>query len=289
MDPKQQLAFIGLGNMGSGMAHTLLDAGYPLTVYNRTAQKAEPLVAAGARSAATPVEAVTGHQVVLLSLSDERAVEQILFGLLTPVLEPGTVVIDTSTVSPRYARESAERLAELGIRRVEACVVGNPFQARKGELRVFVSGREEDIADVREILDTIGSEVVPAGAPGMATTIKLIFNLLLGAQVAALAESVAYGVSAGLDRDLLISSIASSGFSSVVMRFRADLMLKGTYEPAFFRAELMEKDLRLANQAAEEAGVTLPVLDMVRARFAQVIEAGDGDKDASVLVEHTKA
>ncbi|MCM2423346.1 MULTISPECIES: NAD(P)-dependent oxidoreductase [unclassified Streptomyces] len=287
MDAKE-LTFIGLGNMGRGMAHTLLKAGYALTVYNRTAQKAEALVAQGAWNAPTPQEAAAGQRVVLLSLSDEHAVEQILFDQVAPVLDRGSIVIDTSTVSPRYARDSAERLAELGLRRVEACVVGNPFQAHKGELRVFVSGAEEDIAEVRDVLDVISSEVIMAGDPGMASTIKLIFNLLLGAQIAALAEGVSYGVAAGLDRDLLIQSIAGSGFSSMVMRFRAELMLKGNYEPAFFRASLMEKDLRLANKAAQEAGILLPVLDMVRARFAEVIEAGDGDKDAAILIEHTR-
>jgi 3-hydroxyisobutyrate dehydrogenase len=115
---------------------------------------------------------------------------------------------------------------------------------------------------------------------------KLILNLLLGAQVAALAEAVDYGTAAGLDRDQLIGVVSGSGFSSLVMRFRAELMLKRTYEPAFFRSELMEKDIRIAMEAAAELGTVMPVLGTVRERFAQVLAAGDGDKDASVLVEH---
>jgi len=166
-------------------------------------------------------------------------------------------------------------------------VVGNPFQAREGKLRVYTSGEEEDIARVGGILDTIGAQVVHLGAPGTAATLKLIFNLLLGAQVASLAEAVAYGVAAGLDRDRLLTSVAESGFSSVVLRFRAELMRKGAYQPAFFRSTLMEKDLRLALGDAAVAGVPLPVLDSVRERFAGVNAAGDGDKDASVLLEHT--
>ncbi|QMU78162.1 NAD(P)-dependent oxidoreductase [Streptacidiphilus sp. PB12-B1b] len=284
-----EIGFIGLGNMGGGMAHCLIGAGYTLSVHNRTARKAEPLVALGARSAPDAASAARGQRVVLLSLSDEAAVEEVLFRQLVPVLEPGALVVDTSTVSPGYARSAAARLQALGLRRVEACVVGNPFQARAGELRVYVSGAEADVEEVRGILDTIGSEVVPTGAPGTATTVKLIFNLLLGAQVASLAEAVAYGVEAGLDRDQLLSSIAGSGFSSVVMRFRAELMRKGSYEPAFFRSALMEKDLRLAVTAAGEAGVGLPVLEAVRERFAGVVAAGDGDKDASVIAEHAHA
>ncbi|MEU3193209.1 NAD(P)-binding domain-containing protein [Streptomyces sp. NPDC006992] len=280
-------AFIGLGNMGGGMARRLLDAGYPLTVHNRTAAKAAPLAEAGATLAASPAEAAAGRSVVLLSLADEAAVEDVLFGQVAPVLAPGAVVVDTSTVSPAYARECARRLAGLGLRRVEACVVGNPFQAREGKLRVYTSGDEADIARVGDLLETLGSQVVHLGEPGTAATLKLIFNLLLGAQVASLTEAVAYGVAAGLDRDQLLASVAESGFSSVVLRFRADLMRKGTYEPAFFRSTLMEKDLRLALGDAAEAGAPLPVLDAVRERFAAVNAAGDGDKDASVLLEHT--
>lgn len=282
----RQLAFIGLGSMGGGMARRLLETGHTLTVFNRTARKAAPLVEAGAHLADAPERAAAGHDVVLLSLSDEKAVEEILFGRVVPVLAPGALVVDTSTVSPGYAREAAARLAEKGLRRVEACVVGNPLQARKGELRVFVSGAAEDLYEIRPVLEAIGNEVVHVGVPGTAASMKLILNLLLGAQVAALAEAVDYGTAAGLDRDQLIGVVAASGFSSMVMRFRADLMLKRTYEPAFFRSELMEKDIRIAMEAAAELGTAMPVLGTVRERFAQVLAAGDGDKDASVLVEH---
>ncbi|AUG78910.1 3-hydroxyisobutyrate dehydrogenase [Kitasatospora sp. MMS16-BH015] len=282
-----RLAFIGLGAMGGGMAHRLLRSGYELTVHNRTASRAAPLVAEGAVLAGSPARAVAGLGTVLLSLSDEAAVEQVLFGEVLPVLAPGSTVIDTSTVSPEYAREAAARLAAAGLRRVEACVVGNPLQAREGQLRVFAAGEERDIEAVRPVLEAIGSEVVLFGAPGAAATAKLILNLLLGAQVASLAEAVTYGERAGLDRDQLLATIAGTGFSSQVMRFRAELMRKGAYQPAFFRSTLMEKDLRLAVTDAAAAGVAMPVLDTVRSRFAAVVEAGDGDKDASVLIEHS--
>ncbi|WP_240135290.1 NAD(P)-binding domain-containing protein [Streptomyces sp. MUM 178J] len=286
-EERPALAFIGLGNMGGGMAHRLLDSGRQLTVHNRTAAKARPLVEAGAVLADSPADAARGRSVVLLSLSDEAAVDEVLFRQIVPVLAPGGIVVDTSTVSPKYARKAAARLADAGLRRVEACVVGNPFQAREGKLRVYTSGSEQDVAEVADILDAIGSEVLHLGEPGTAATLKLIFNLLLGAQVASLSEAVAYGIQAGLDRDRLLSAIAESGFSSIVMRFRAELMRKGSYEPAFFRSTLMEKDLRLAIDDASGEGVALPVLDTVKAGFAAVVAAGDGDKDASVLIEHT--
>lgn len=281
-----RLGFVGLGNMGGGMAAALLSAGCTLTVHNRTAAKAGPLVDAGARLAGSAAEAAEGQQVVMLSLADENAVEEVLFGQVVPVLEPGARIIDTSTVSPEYARQAARRLAEHGLHRVEACVVGNPLQARKGELRVYTAGDEEHVKAVRPVLDLVGNDVVHMGPPGAAADMKLILNLLLGAQVASLAEALAYGVAAGLERDLLLASVSQTGFSSMVMRFRADLMRRREYEPAFFRAELMEKDVRLAVEAAAAGGVDMPLTAALREQFAAVVAAGDGDKDASVLVEH---
>ncbi|MFE3858262.1 NAD(P)-dependent oxidoreductase [Streptomyces griseorubiginosus] len=280
-------AFIGLGAMGAGMAHSLLDAGFELTVHNRTASRAAPLAEAGAHVAGSAAGAAADRDTVVLSLSDEAAVDEVLFGQVLPVLRPGATVVDTSTVSPRYARDSARRLGAAGVRRVEACVVGNPLQARQGALRVFAAGEEQDIEAVRDLLEAIGTEVVTVGAPGTAATVKLVLNLLLGAQVAALAEAVAYGVRAGLDRDQLLASVAGSGFSSAVLRFRAELMRKDSYEPAFFRSALMEKDLRLAVSDGADLGVPMPVLERVRGRFEDVVRAGDGDKDAAVLARHT--
>lgn len=283
----RKLGFIGLGNMGGAMAHRLVDAGFDVTVHNRTASRAVPLAEAGARQAASAAEAAAGQSTVVLSLSDEAAVEEVLFGAVLPVLRPGCTVVDTSTVSPEYARTAAARLAGAGLRRVEACVVGNPLQARQGALRVFAAGEQQDIEAVREVLETIGSELVSVGAPGAAATVKLVFNLLLGAQVASLAEAVAYGERGGLDRDQLLATVAGSGFSSPVLRFRAELMRKDSYEPAFFRSALMEKDLRLAVTDGAGTGADMPVLETVRARFAEVVRAGDGDKDASVILRHT--
>lgn len=284
---KKELGFIGLGTMGGGMAHRLVAAGFGVTVHNRTAGRAAPLAEAGARVADSAAGAAAGQSTVVLSLSDEAAVEEVLFGAVLPALRPGGTVIDTSTVSPGYARTAARRLADAGFRRVEACVVGNPLQARQGALRVFAAGDEQDIEGVRDVLETIGSELVTVGAPGTAATVKLVFNLLLGAQVASLAEAVTYGERCGLDRDQLLASVAGSGFSSPVLRFRAELMRKDSYEPAFFRSALMEKDLRLAVTDGALAGAAMPVLETVRARFAEVVRAGDGDKDTSVIIRHT--
>ena len=282
-----ELAFIGLGGMGSAMALRLIDRGFPLSVWNRTQSKTAPLREAGARVADTPAQAAAGAKVVLVSLADEAAVEKIVFGSLA--LQPGTIVIDTSTVSPGYAREAAGRLAAAGIRRVETCVLGNPPLARAGKSRILTAGAAADVEEVRPVLKALGgTQVLYLGAAGQAATMKLVFNMLLGAQVASLAEGVAYGVRAGLDRDTLLSAIAGSGFSSMVMGFRAEIMRNRGYEPAAFRATLMDKDLRLIAEDATSVGADTRLMDLVHELFTGVVEAGDGDKDAAVIVEHTK-
>lgn len=285
MEQKPRLAVIGLGGMGGGMAHALLAAGYPLTVHNRSAEKALPLAEAGARIAGSAPEAVKDAEIVLLSLSDQAAVEEVLFDTLVAHLAPGTIVIDTSTVSPAFSQQADERLAALGVRRVEACVVGNPGMARAGKLRVLAAGHPTDVARVRVVLDAIGEQVRYLGTAGRASVLKLVLNVMLGVQVAALSEAVAYAEAAGLDRDDVLAAVAGSGFSSPVLSFRADLMRQRRYTPAAFRTRLMRKDLDLAVDHAAGVAVAMPVTSRSADRFAEAVQAGHGDDDAAVLVE----
>jgi 3-hydroxyisobutyrate dehydrogenase len=276
---------IGLGGMGSGMARALLDAGYPVTVYNRTASKAEPLVAAGATLAPSAAAAGSGAQVVVLSLADEHAVEEVLFGEVVSHLKPGTTVVDTSTVSPSFAHNTAIRLAASGVHRVEACVIGNPAMAKSGQLRVFAAGKESDVDDVRDILGALSQEIRYLGPSGRAGTLKLAFNLLLGIQTAALAETVSFAESAGLDREFLLNALDNSGWRSPILSFRAAFMRRREYVPAGFRTVLMQKDLTLAQEEAAAHGVRLPLVAASAERFGEAIRSGRGDEDAAVVAE----
>ncbi|ALG10919.1 NAD(P)-dependent oxidoreductase [Kibdelosporangium phytohabitans] len=278
------LAFVGLGAMGSGMAHRLLAAGYPMTVHNRTAARASSLVEAGARLAASAAEAVPDAEIVILSLSDDDAVEQTLFNEITGSLKPGATIVDTTAVSPAYARQAASRLEAMGLVRVEAAVVGNPGMAKAGKLRVLTAGPQEPSGPVRQVLESIGESVLHVGATGAASALKLCFNLLLGAHTAALAEAVSYGDSVGIDKSVVIDALAASGFSSPALSFRASFMRDGTYEPAAFRSSLMAKDLRNAITDASQHEVSMPVIQRVADRFAEIVRAGHGDCDAAVIL-----
>lgn len=279
------LAVIGLGVMGSGMAHALLRAGFPVTVYNRTESKAAPLTQAGARAAVSPAAAAVGASVVLLSLADEAAVEDVLFGKISGVLQAGQTVIDTSTVSPEFARDAAARLKALGVHRIEACVIGNPKMAASGQLRVFAAGEEEDVDEVTDVLAAIGQDVRYLGTTGRASSVKLAFNLLLGVQTLGLAEAVEFAEAAGLDRELLLNALESSGWRSPVLSFRADFMRRRAYQPAGFRSALMYKDLNLAAREAASQRLDLPLVRCAADRYETVISAGRGDDDAAVVVE----
>lgn len=280
-----RVTVIGLGAMGAGIAASLLRAGYDITVYNRTAAKAAPLVEAGAVAAASVGEAVSGAEVVVLSLADEAAVESVLFDQAGNHLPGTATVVDMSTVSPRFARTATQRLARRGIPRVEACVVGNPAMAREGKLRIFTAGDETDAKRVEPLLNACAQQVRHLGAPGTASVLKLAFNLLLGVQTAGLAEAVALAEGAGIDRALLLDAIDDSGWRSPVLSFRAGFLRRRQYQPAGFRAALMHKDLTLALDEAGEHGVGLPVVSQVRDRFGEVLGNGLGDDDAAVVGE----
>lgn len=281
------IGVLGLGQMGGGMAERLLAARFPLTVWNRTSAKAEALAALGAVPCASPAAAAEEADALLVSLSDAGAVEAALFGPCgaASTLRPGSTVINTTTVSPEIAVRLSRRLAGTGgVRYLDVALLGNPVQAREGRIRIVVAGMRDDVSLLRVVLDAIGADVVHVGEIGRAAATKLVFNALLGAQVASLAEAVAYGVSAGLSSELLLAAISASGFSSKVMAFRAEIARRKKFEPAAFRAALMHKDLDLFLAQAERNGVRTPLLQAAGEHFRAVLEDGSGDLDAAIVI-----
>jgi 3-hydroxyisobutyrate dehydrogenase-like beta-hydroxyacid dehydrogenase len=281
----EPIAVLGLGGMGAGMARAILAAGLPVAVYNRTPEKAAPLVLSGAAVSRSARAAASGAKVVLLSLADETAVASVLFGDLRGVLRPGATVIDTSTVSPQFARDAESRLADTGVRRVEACVLGNPAMAAAGQLRVLAAGAQSDVDDVRDVLDVIAQQITYLGPTGNGSALKLAFNSMLGVQTVALAEAVSFVEAMGISRELLLGAIENSGWRSPVLSFRSQFMRRREYSDPGFRAALMHKDLRLAHAQGLAKGVELPLLRQAVDEFELVLRAGRGDDDAAVVVE----
>src|SRR6185295_9580925 len=184
---KHRIGFIGLGGMGLGMASRLVDSEYEVAVYNRTQSKSEEDGRMGARVASSPRDVAASADVVMLSLADEHVVSGMLFGKegVFGSLRKGGTIVDTSTVSPGFARDLASRASAAGYSAIDACVLGNPQHARWGELRVMVGGEQAAFQAVEDILRSIGREVTHLGGNGMGTTMKRVLNLLMGVQMQA--------------------------------------------------------------------------------------------------------
>jgi 3-hydroxyisobutyrate dehydrogenase len=283
---KQRIGFIGLGNMGSGMACRLAEAGYELAVYNRTRSKAEEVAGLGARVAQSPADAASGADVVMLSLADQSAVDAVLEGAdgVFGSLRAGGYIVDMSTVPPEFARELAPRAARAGYHALDACVYGAPQHARSGELRVLVGGEEDDFHAVEEILEKLGKQLAYLGAKGTGATMKLVLNMLMGVQIPALAEAIVYGERAGLPREKILEMIAGSGYSSPVMSFRCAMMGRRSFEQAAFRLSLMRKDMMLVLAEGQELGVPLPVAESAYAMLTAAKQQGLGDLDVAAML-----
>ncbi len=286
--PVLRVGVIGLGTMGGGMAGCLLDAGVPVVVHNRTAAAAEPFAARGADVADTPAKLAAAVDVVLLSLADQAAVESVLFGPDGVVhgLGPDTVVLDTSTVDPNYARERAERLAAGGHGSMDSCIVGNGEHASAGELRFLLGGPAAVLERVHPLLDVLGKQVTHLGPSGAGSSMKLLLNMLMGVQMQSLAEAVVFGERAGLPRDAVLAAITASGFSSPVMRFKAGVMGRRRFDRADFRLALMRKDLALIRSEAQRLGVPMAVAEAAYGVLTTASNAGLGDQDCAAVLVH---
>ena len=283
---KQRIAFIGLGVMGAGMASRLAENGYDVAVYNRTRSKAEEVGELGARVADSPADAAREADVVMLSLADQNVVSKLLFEAdgVFETLGEGGYLLDMSTVPPDFARELAERAGQAGYRALDACVLGNPFHARQGELRVMAGGDEGDFRAVEPLLEAVGKEVTYLGESGMGATMKLVLNMLMGVQMPALAEAVVFGERAGLDREKILEMISKSGYSSPVMSFRCAIMGQRNFELAAFKLGLMRKDMTLVLGESQKLGVPMPVSESAYAMLTAAQQQGLGDLDVAAIL-----
>jgi 3-hydroxyisobutyrate dehydrogenase len=283
---KQKIGFIGLGVMGAGMASRLAESGYDVTVYNRTRSKAEEVAELGATVADSPADAAREAEVAMISLADQHVVEKLVFGEegVASSLPSGSYLVDMSTVPPGFARELGKRAAAAGHKALDACVLGAPFHARSGELRVMVGGDEADFEALKQIFETIGKDVTYLGGNGMGASMKLVLNMLMGVQMPALAEAVVFGERAGLPRDKILEMIAQSGYSSPVMSFRCVLMGQRAFEQASFKLSLMRKDMMLVLDECKELGVPLPVSETAYSMLTAAKQQGLGELDVAAIL-----
>ena len=289
---KTKVGLIGLGLMGRPMGLNLLKAGYPLTVWNRTASRADELVAAGAKLVKSPKEVAAASDVMLTIVSDPPALEGVLWGGdgkegALAGMKAGSTYIDSSTVSPALARKIAAACAERGVKFLDAPVTGGDWGAREGKLVFMIGGDADTLKSVEPILGVMGKKWFSLGPNGAGQTIKLAMNLILALQVDALAEALALVRGAGLSGENLVEVMQSSMARSGLLDVKAPLLLKGEFAPSF-PLRLMHKDLSLALDLANQLGVALPATAAARETYNYVKGETKEDVDYSAVMRFWK-
>jgi 3-hydroxyisobutyrate dehydrogenase-like beta-hydroxyacid dehydrogenase len=279
------IGFVGLGNMGSGMASNLLEAGHRVTAYNRSTNKVDLLVARGAQPARTVAEAC-GGEVVVSMLANDDAVESVTFGAdgILANLAAGAVHVSSSTISVGLAERLVAAHAEAGQRFVAAPVFGRPEAAAAAKLFVVAAGDPDAVARVSPVFDAIGQRTfVIAEDPTAASLVKISGNFLIASVIESLGEAMALVAKAGVDKELYLDILTSTLFDAPVYRTYGGLIAREEFEPAGFAATLGLKDVRLALAAGEELRVPLPVASLLRDRFLTLLATGGGDLDWSAV------
>ena len=283
----QRIGFLGLGKMGAVMAPRFIDAGFPLTVWNRSVEKTEALGKAGATVADTPAAVSGAADIVMSMLGDDAAAEQIFLGDagLLSVDVNGKLFIEMSTLRPPTARALAAQCKEKGAGFIDAPVSGTVAPAKEGKLMALVGGSDEDLERARPALDVLTRRIVHAGPVGQGAMLKLVLNLPLAVYWQSLAEAVALGASGGLELATMLDAMADSGAATRVLPLKVPLILEGSDYVAFDIAT-MEKDATSIVETGEGFGVPMPTISAALAVYAEANAAGLGDKDAVSIVRH---
>jgi 3-hydroxyisobutyrate dehydrogenase-like beta-hydroxyacid dehydrogenase len=278
----EAIAFVGLGNMGLPMATRLLEAGHALTVYNRTPEKAKALVAAGAKAAADPADAVTPGGVVFTIVANDAALEEVTLaerGLLGR-LGAGGVHISLSTVGVETAARMEKIHAEAGAAYLCAPVFGRPPAAAAGKLAIALSGAAAAKERIRPLLEPLSQRVDDFGeAPAAANVVKLAGNFLIGSAIEALAEACALAEKGGVDRTAFIALMSGTLFDCPVYKIYGSGIARSVYQPAGMRLVLGLKDMGLVLDAANGLGVPMPMGSLLRDRLIRAVNSGQGEDD----------
>ncbi len=286
----QRLAFIGLGRMGAAIAHNLLQAGFRLTVYNRTAAKMQPLIAAGAGGAHSPREAVGGAEVVLTSLMDDQSVLDVVTGSdgVLAGLAPGAIHIGTSTVSPGCATRLRDMHAAHGSTYIAGPVVGRPDAADAGQLQTFVAGDAQAIARCASVFAAYTAATFNLGSePRLASSMKLAMNYIVVSLVELMGQVYAFAERSGIDLEF-VNLMLAAVLGPPALKDYATRVRTRRFEPAGFELLAGLKDVQLMLQASTETRVALPYASVVRDKLLAAIAHGLEHKDWSAMYEITR-
>ncbi|HVV22074.1 MAG TPA: 2-hydroxy-3-oxopropionate reductase [Pseudonocardiaceae bacterium] len=279
------VAFIGLGIMGSPMAVHLQRAGYHVAGYNKHRDRSGPLVAAGGRRADSIADAVADAEIVAVMVPDSPDVQEVLTGTggVFDAAKPGTLVIDFSSIRPDVTAELAATARDRGFRPVDAPVSGGEAGAKNAALSIMVGGDAADFAAARPVFDAVGRTIVHVGPNGAGQTVKAANQLIVGTHIQVLAEALVFLEAYGVDTTAALDVLAGGLAGSTVLDQKRAAMLDRSFAPGF-RIDLHHKDMGIVTAAAREAGVVLPVGAVVAQLMASARANGDGGLDHSALL-----
>ena len=280
----ERVAFVGLGIMGGPMARNLREAGFELSVYTRTREKAERFAAEhGVRAAATPAEAAEGADALITMVPDAPQVEEVLFGEAgaAEALPDEALVVDMSTTSPTSSRAIAERLAPHDF--VEAPVSGSKPKAEDGTLTIFAGGEPAAFERARPLFDAMGELIVHVGPLGHGQMAKLLTNTMGAVHAAVLAEAIRTAKAAGLDEDAFLKVAAGSAGASGVLNLKGRPMFDERWEPVLFKLEHMLKDVRHTLDEARALGIELQLPALAERLYTRADQAGHGEEDFAAI------
>ena len=287
---KPRIVFLGLGIMGSGMARRLLTNGFPLTVFNRNAEKSKPFAAEGAQVAASPREAAAQADVIISMVADDNAARAMWLGEngALAAARPGVVCIECSTVTVGWVRELSAAATARGCELLDAPVTGSKTQAASGELSFLVGGDSSTLEKARPVLAAMSKAVIHLGPTGSGALLKLINNFVCGVQIASLAEAMAMIERSGLDRARALEVLTNGAPGSPLVKAVSTRMTTPDFTPNFL-LRLMAKDLNYAIQEGGKLSVELVTATAALENFQRAIAAGHGEQDIAAVVEPLRA
>jgi len=280
------LGYVGLGVMGSAITRRLLDAGHAITVWNRTREKAEPLLAAGARWGESPREVAGRSELVFTMVTNTAAVQAVTEGDdgILAGLAPGKIYVDMSTASPANTRALAERVAAAGAQMLDAPVSGTSITVEQGKASLMVGGDDDAFERARPVLEAIAPRVFHMGPNGSAVTMKIAINLSLAVQMLAFSEGVLLAEKTGIAREAAVEAMLGSVIASPMVAYRGPLVL-GHPDEVWFDCHMMQKDMNLALELGRELEVPLPTTAVTNELLTAANGMGIGDKDFAVLFD----
>ena len=282
---RTRVGWIGTGVMGLAMCGHVLDAGYAVTVHNRTRARAEPLLERGAQWADTPAAVASASDVVCSIVgypADVRAVVLGDDGALSGAA-PGSVLVDLTTSEPSLAVEIAAAAAANGVASVDAPVSGGDVGARNATLSIMVGGDEGAVERVRPVFETFGKTIVRQGGPGAGQHTKMVNQTLIAGAMIGVCEALLYAYKAGLDLETVLRSVEPGAAGSWSLTNYAPRMLKGDFEPGFV-VEHFVKDMGIALAEARRMSLSLPGLALVEQLYVALIAQGKGRKGTQALI-----